>query len=109
LAKASVGGGSRVAAGGGEAGRFPSPARNNFAIFDLMSNSLTWLNVAQLLANLLVEDEIGRSRFVQCQSLIVQKPLRMMTVLRAQQVAGRQGASCAVWPCGNGRQPMMAT
>jgi hypothetical protein len=33
----------------------------------------------------------------------------MMTVLRAQQVAGRQGASCAVWPCGNGRQPMMAT
>jgi hypothetical protein len=109
LAKASIRGGRPVFAGGGQAGRFPSPARNNFAIFDLMSNSLTWLNVAQLLANLLVEDEIGRSRFVQCQSLIVQKPLRMMTVLRAQQVAGRQGASCAVWPCGNGRQPMMAT
>jgi hypothetical protein len=74
-----------------------------------MTNPLTWLNVAQLLATLLIEDEIGRSRFVQCQTEIVQKPLRMMTVLRAQQVAGGQGASCAVWPGGNGRQPMKAT
>jgi hypothetical protein len=85
-------------AGCRQAGGFPSPARNNFAIFDLMTNPLTWLNVAQLLATLLMEDEIGRSHFVQCQTVIVQKPLRMMTVLRAQQVAGAKARRAQCGP-----------
>jgi len=45
------------------------------------------LKFGQLLASFSDEGEIGFAGFVQCQTVIVQKPLRMLTVLRVRHAA----------------------
>jgi hypothetical protein len=81
---------------------FPSLMRNNSPVFELISKRITWVNVAQLLGSLREMDEIGRSVFVQCQTSIVQNPLRRWPSCVRMPGGGDQGASLAVWPYRNG-------